>query len=174
MTQSRDLTIFRAYEVCKEFEHLTTELESNQITGAEVTALSENRDKLESFITTLVTIEDEDQIMIDLLAEQIKQAIARKARMEARKKHVRQTLCNVMRLCDIKRITLPNVTISRSKSAPKVVIENEKDFFFDNPHYYHAQEPKLDRKELLEDLKLGLIVDGATLAREETITMRKN
>lgn len=173
MIQSRELTIFRAYEVCKEFEHLTQSLEGGEITGAEVTALAENREKLESFITTLVTIEDEDQIMIDLLAEQIKQAVARKTRMEARKKHVRQTLCNLMRLCDIKRITLPNVTISRTKSAPKVVIENQHDFFCDHPNYFVKQEPKLDKKELLEDLKLGLIVEGAELVREETITVRR-
>lgn len=174
MTQTRDLTIFKAYEVCKEFEHITKELENGEITGAEVTALADNREKLENFITTLVTIEDEDQIMIDLLAEQIKNAVARRKRMEDRKKHVRQTLCNIMRLCDIKRITLPTVTISRSKSTPRVVIENEHDFFFDNPNYYVKQEPKLDKKELLEDLKLGLVVEGAKLVRDETITMRRN
>lgn len=174
MKQSRDMTIFKVYEICKEFEHLAKGLENGAITGAEVTALAENRDSLEGFITTLAAIEQEDQMMVDLLFEQIKQATLRKKRMETRKQHVRQTLCNVMRLCDIKRVTLPNVTISQSKSIPKLVIENEHDFFCDNPHYYQTQEPRLDKKEVIEDLKLGIVIDGAKLVREETIVIRRS
>lgn len=169
----RDIVIYKTYELCKEFVKLKTDLEEKPIGDEELTAITENKDKLEEYMVVLANIEEEDKMLRDVLAEQIKQATLRLKRLDKRNKHVRQTICNVMRICDIKRITMPSVTISKTKSKPSVKIEDQRMFFFDNPHYYIQQEPKLNKKELLNDLKCGIVVDGAELVRDDTIIIRR-
>lgn len=170
---SKQLSIYKIYEVCKDFNELAAKLDERALEEDELTDLVSVEDKMQSLFTSLVTITDEEQRMTDLLDRQIKELTERKKRITNRIQYAKDTLHNAMRVCDITKIKLPMITISRSKTPDKVVIDDETALLCEHPEYFIKQNPKIDKAKLKQDLKCGVAVDGAHLEQGETIVMRK-
>jgi hypothetical protein len=62
---------------------------------------------------------------------------------------------------DLKKITAPDFTVSVRPGTPALVVTSEATI---PQSYWQPREPQLDRLSVLNDLKRGVTVEGATLS----------
>src|SRR6185369_10893877 len=78
----------------------------------------------------------------------------------------RQIAKDVMVELDLKKITAPDFTISIRPGMPALLVLDEAAV---PSIYWEAREPRLNRQELLSDLKGGTEVSGAALSNPEPV-----
>ena len=113
---------------------------------------------------------------MESLAAQIKEAeaamAARRKALEARAEHVREYLMRNMLACEISKIESPYFTLSVRTNPPKVVIDDPEAI----PAEYWRQPaipaPELDKKKLAEEMKAGVVVDGAHMERGSSLSIK--
>ena len=110
---------------------------------------------------------------IDALSAGIKDHIAsiqgRKRRLEGQADMLRAAIGSAMAQADLKRAETACGTVSRRATPAKAVVIEEADI----PAGFWKSEPKLDKRALLDALKSGDDVPGATLSNGgETISIR--
>lgn len=81
-------------------------------------------------------------------------------RLEARASRKRDVALIVMMKADIRKISDPEFTASLRRGAKKVLVDQEDQL---PARYWIAQPARLDRQLLLNDLKAGNAVPGASL-----------
>lgn len=94
----------------------------------------------------------------------------RKARFEQQGDLLRAAVQSAMAAAGMKKLELPQATLTCKAIAPKAIILNEADI---PSKFWKAQDPKLDRKAVLDALKAKEAVAGAELSNGgETIQIR--
>jgi hypothetical protein len=78
-------------------------------------------------------------------------------RAEARRQIARDAMLEV----NVKKITAPDFTASIRPGSPALVVTEEGAI---PPTYWQPRDPRLDRLGLLNDIKRGVVVEGATLS----------
>lgn len=102
----------------------------------------------------------------------IKEMQARKHRFETRIEATRAAIAAAMGRVDLTKMTFPEATLSFKTTPPKVIVTNEVEI---PSKFWVAQAPKLDKKALLDELKDGAVIDGATLSNGgATISIRRS
>jgi hypothetical protein len=99
--------------------------------------------------------------MHEAIDTHVKALQARKARLGNQGDMIRQAILVAMGAAEIKKLELPIATITRKPTAPKAEILNESDI---PSQFWKAQDPKLDRKAVLDALKEKQEVPGAILS----------
>ena len=102
-----------------------------------------------------------DETLAQGLKSRIVDMQQRLARIESTLAKKRQVALAAMEECGIERILEPDFTVSLRLSPPAAVIVNETDI---PEQYWLPQPPKLDKRGILESLKIGTRVAGAELA----------
>jgi hypothetical protein len=102
----------------------------------------------------------EDEAFHGALRTRIGEMRERAARLGLRAERKRQLVADTMAQAELRKITLPDLTISlRPGQAPLVVTEEEA-----VPEtFWRPQAPKLDRQELTTVLRAGESIPGAVL-----------
>lgn len=109
---------------------------------------------------------------VDALTGLVKQYRDRQARLENQSELIRAAIGLAMSMTELKKLELPQATISRKPTPAKAIITEEADV---PPTFFVPQPPKLDKKALLDALKSGQSVPGATLSNgSETIAIRRS
>lgn len=104
---------------------------------------------------------------LDHIAADIRE---RQARFEKRVDADRALIEQAMMVAEIDKIERPTATLSLSRRAPKVEIAEEADI---PAEFWKAAEPKLDKKAVLDALKGGRAVPGASLSNQApSLTVR--
>lgn len=104
------------------------------------------------------------------LQAHIEKMRARRARLEGQADCIRAALSAAMAQAGIKKLELPTATLSRRPVSPGLVVTDEAEI---PAEFWKRGDPKLDRKGLLEAIKSGRIIQGATLSNGgETISIR--
>lgn len=94
----------------------------------------------------------------------------RSARLDAQAETIRAAIQAAMGAAGMKKLELPVATLTCKAVPPKAVIVNEADI---PSKYWKAQDPKLDRKAVLDALKAKESVPGAELSNGgDTIQIR--
>lgn len=106
---------------------------------------------------------------IDQLDETIKRLQERKKIFQNRKNSLKDYVFNAMKFHGISKIEAPEVTISISKNPPSAEVYDERLIPIE---YWKQPAPVLDKKALLEDLKEGVVVQGAALKQTESVRIR--
>lgn len=106
---------------------------------------------------------------IESLDATIKQLQERKKIFQNRKNSLKVYVLSSMKLHGITKIESPECTVSIQKNPPSVEVDEEK---LIPQEYWKQQAPVLDKKALLNDLKEGVIVQGARLKQTESIRIR--
>lgn len=106
------------------------------------------------------------------IAGMMKDLAARKERFAHQGEQIRAALCVAMGMVKLKKLELPQATLSLKSLPAKAVILSEVEipsmFFVD-------QAPKLDKRSVLDALKSGAAVPGAVLSNGgETIAIRRS
>jgi Siphovirus Gp157 len=103
----------------------------------------------------------DDEALAQGLKSRIVDMRQRLARIESTSAKKRQVALTVMEESGLEKIVEPDFTLSLRLSPPAVVIVNETDI----PQCYWLPQPaKLDKRGILEALKIGTRVAGAELA----------
>jgi hypothetical protein len=106
----------------------------------------------------------------DALKARIDDLKARKERLSNQAEHIRTALVVAMGVADLKKLELPQATISRRPTPVTVSLINEADI---PSRFWKPADPKLDKKAVLEALKAKEVVPGATLSNGcETVSIR--
>ena len=122
-------------------------------------------DKVEGIAKVVKSIEAEAKAIKE---EETRLADRRKA-MENRAKQMKQYAEESMRAVGMNRIKGALFTVAIQKNPPSVEVLDEGDI----PEGYWVPQPaKLDKKELLEGLKLGHEIPGATIKQSESLRIR--
>ena len=102
-----------------------------------------------------------EEAMADGLKARVAQMRERLERIETASAKKREVAQAVMEEAGIEKILEPDFTVSLRVAPPGVVVTNEEEI----PEWFWIpQEPKLDRKRILDCLKAGTAVMGASLS----------
>lgn len=105
------------------------------------------------------------------LGDMLRDLATRKERFEMKAAQIRAALCLAMVIADLKKLELPQATISRKATPPKVVIIDETAI---PSRFWKPSDPKLDKRAILETLKEKVEVPGAELSNGgETIAIKR-
>ena len=115
---------------------------------------------LREMIAAVVRSALEDEALASALATRLADMRERLARLEKRADRKRELALTTMTDADIGRLTEPDFTASLRQGAPQLEVTSE-DILPDI--YWKPQPPKVDRQKLLNDLKGGADVAGASL-----------
>lgn len=107
--------------------------------------------------------------MTTALDETIKKLQDRKKAFQNRKERLKEYTLNAMKQHGIEKIECPECTISIQKNPPSAEVYEPKMIPVE---YWKHPEPLLDKKALLEDLKEGVVVQGARLKQTEGVRIR--
>jgi hypothetical protein len=117
---------------------------------------------------------ENDRTLCDALGARIKEMQARQKRIEERIEHKREFAATVMESAGIKKLSLPEATVTLTPRPPRTIITDEAAL---PPAYFTTPDPpapRVDRRKLAEALKYGEDVPGALLANSRpTITIRR-
>jgi Siphovirus Gp157. len=105
------------------------------------------------------------------LAAEIKRLQDKKKAVFKKKQGLKDYLQNSMLAIGIDKIKSAVFNIRFQKNPQSLKFENEEQFmkneFYDN--YFIPQPPKLDKKQMLEDLKNGAVIEGVELQQSESL-----
>jgi len=97
----------------------------------------------------------------EALAGMVKRLAQRRERAEARADRIRAAIADAMAQTDLRKLKLPQATLTIKATPPKAIITDELDI---PTKYLIEQPPKLDKRAVLEALKAGEQVPGAQLS----------
>jgi hypothetical protein len=97
---------------------------------------------------------------------------SRLERLERQEELMRTALLSAMATAGLKKLELPTATITLKATPPSATIISEADI---PPQFWKPQEPKLDKKAVLDALKAKQDVPGAMLSNGgETLQIRNS
>lgn len=106
----------------------------------------------------------------EVLENQVRALKERASRFAAQAERIKSAVFVAMGQAELRKIELPEATLTIRAVPPKVEISNEADV---PARFWKAQDPKLDRKAVLDALKSGELVPGASLSNgSETLAIR--
>lgn len=101
-----------------------------------------------------------DEMMIDAIKARIAGMVARLTRFEDRAAKRRQIVRDEMVEAGLDRLMQPEFTASLRRSSPAVQVIDENAI----PPDYFEMRPHLDKRRLLDEMKSGVEIPGATLS----------
>ena len=132
----------------------------------------EGETNLNEMIAQTVQSLDEDMILEIGLKEIVGALRQRHERIKKRIENKRAAIEQAMLIAERKTMELPTMTITLKDKPAALVVVDESRIPGD---YWQPQDPKLDRKVLLQALKDGQTIDGADLdTGGVSLQMRRN
>jgi hypothetical protein len=107
-----------------------------------------------------------DEALAKGLKGRITEMEDRLTRLQDRAAKRRQIVKDSMVELDLKKLTAPDFTASVRPGMPSLLVLDEKAV---PSIYWEPREPRLNRQELLSELKQGAAITGVTLANPEPI-----
>lgn len=121
---------------------------------------------LNEIIAAILRAALNDEAFADGLKTRIAEMQGRLERLAERASKRRQIAREAMIDADIKKIMAPDLTVSLRLGNPGLTIIDEASI---PATYWTPRTPRLNRQELLSDLKQGRLVAGALLSNPESI-----
>lgn len=105
------------------------------------------------------------------LTAEIKRLQDKKKAVVKKKQGLKDYLQSSMYAVGLRKIQSVPFNIRIQKNTKSLTFDNEEQFmkneFYDN--YFIPQPPKLDKKQMLEDLKNGAVIEGVELQQSESL-----
>jgi hypothetical protein len=131
--------------------------------------------KMKEYFKLIKTIQADESI---IKAEEERLYNRRKA-LENRRESIKNYLESTMLLMNIDKVKTPILTVSMQNNPPSVNVINEMEFkakLFELDgnleEYYIEQEPKLDKKKLLDTIKTGYHFPGVELKQTKGVRIK--
>jgi len=108
----------------------------------------------------------------EALSSLVKSYNDRKSRLENQSEAIRASILMAMSMAELTKLELPQATLSRKRTPPKAIVTSEVDL---PARFYVEQNPKLDKKAVLDALKAGEKIPGAELSNGgESLQLRRS
>jgi hypothetical protein len=131
----------------------------------------EGETELRDAIEDVLAMVTDAEAMSEGLGLKIADMQARQKRYDDRVSFLRTTIEQAMVIGDIKKLELPEATLSLGNRAPKLVVSDES---LIPPAYFKQPDPVLDKKAITDALKAKLTVPGASLGNGSvSLTIRR-
>jgi hypothetical protein len=121
---------------------------------------------LPQLLTTILRAALDDEALANGLKARVAEMEERLGRLRDRAAKRRQIVKETMLEVDLKKLTAPDFTASVRPGLPALTVLDEAAV---PSIYWESREPRLNRSELLSDLKQGAEITGVTLANSEPI-----
>jgi hypothetical protein len=121
---------------------------------------------LHEIVTAIIRSALADEALATGLKGRIADMQGRLDRLQDRASKRRQIAKDVMVELDLKKITAPDFTVSIRPGMPALLVLDEAAV---PSIYWEPREPRLNRQELLSELKEGAEIQGVTLSNPEPV-----
>lgn len=158
---------FKLYELTASYQEVLDQIEegATDLTDTLESISDAVEDKVENIAKLIKTLDAE---AAGIKVEEQRLADGRKSR-ENHAKRLKEFAESAMLQTGQKKIKGPLFTIAIQKNPPSVDVSDES---LIPKSYFIEQAPTLNRKEVLQDLKLGLSVPGAEIKQTESLRIR--
>jgi predicted nuclease with TOPRIM domain len=167
MSHVRSVKKLNLYELSSAYQQIQSMIEDGQ-EGLDDTLESLNdaiEDKAVGYAKVMKNLEAQAKAIKD---EETRLADRRKS-LENNIKRLKVSLEESMVNVGMKRIKTELFSFNIQKNAPSVDVLNEKDI---PAKYFIPQDPQLDKKTILQDLKEGLEIPGVKKKQNESLRIR--
>lgn len=106
---------------------------------------------------------------IEIIKKEIERLSNKRQLLESGKERLKAYLKNEMELLNTNKISTPLFRISIQNNPPAVEVLDIKKI---PENYFKMQDPVLDKKILLQDLKEGLPISGAKIKHSQSLRVR--
>ena len=162
----------KLYELTAEYQSLVDAMEQSEDASTDeglhedLAGILDEIDRKAEYLARVVkTLEAEADAFKSAADELTKKSKARDNRANSIKRYLEESL----RSAGIEKIKGELFTVSIQQNNPSVFVTDEKSIPND---YWIQQEPKLDRRQVLDDLKSGVNIPGAEIQRTQSIRIR--
>jgi hypothetical protein len=167
-------TLATLYDLTDTMRHLLDLAQTGEVDQQVIEETIESMDltnDIERKIEGYAIVMDELKASNERIRNEEKRLAKRRRMQENNYNRMRETLLDQMKLIKINRIKTDKYTVSIRQNAPKLVVQDESEI---PKAYWIEQPPKLDKRLLLNDLKLEDYPDfkGATVVQEESLQIR--
>lgn len=157
------------YEIKREYEVLTSYLEDNDLDKeifkeAFLSIEGSLSDKCENYVKLIKNLEGD----IEAHKGEEKRLNEKRKAMENKVIRLKQTIYEVLKEMKIESLKAGTFSLRIQANGPSVEIVS-LDII---PEVYKSYEMKLDKKGILEDLKLGKLIEGAEIKQSESLRIR--
>ncbi len=157
------------YEIKREYEVLTSYLEDNDLDKEVFKEAFQSiegslSDKCENYVKLIKNLEGD----IEAHKGEEKRLNEKRKAMENKVIRLKQTIYEVLKEMKIESLKAGTFSLRIQANGPSVEIVS-LDII---PEVYKSYEVKLDKKGILEDLKLGKLVAGAEIKQSESLRIR--
>ena len=121
---------------------------------------------LHEIVTAIIRSALTDEALVTGLKCRIADMQGRLDRLQDRASKRRQIAKDVMVELDLKKITAPDFTVSIRPGTPALLMLDEAAV---PSIYWEPREPRLNRQELLSELKEGAEIEGVALSNPEPV-----
>ena len=121
---------------------------------------------LHEIVTAIIRSALTDEALVTGLKCRIGDMQGRLDRLQDRASKRRQIAKDVMVELDLKKITAPDFTVSIRPGTPALLVLDEAAV---PSIYWEPREPRLNRQELLSELKEGAEIEGVVLSNPEPV-----
>ena len=121
---------------------------------------------LHEIVTAIIRSALADEALVTGLKCRIADMQGRLDRLQDRASKRRQIAKDVMVELDLKKITAPDFTVSIRPGTPALLVLDEAAV---PSIYWEPREPRLNRQELLSELKEGAEIEGVVLSNPEPV-----
>jgi hypothetical protein len=130
----------------------------------------EGASDLPQLLTAVLRSRAEDLSLAHALRDRVEEMRARLERLESRAEQKRSLVTTALQEAGIRKLVAPEFTAYLRPSPSKLIVIDDS---LVPAEFWVAQQPRLDRQQLLAALKAGRQVPGAVLANPElTLTVR--
>lgn len=157
------------FKLTENYIKFFTEFENADEITDEMQQMADNlnieiEEKCENYANMIKSLEAD----IDTYKHQEKVFNEKRKTIENKVKWLKQNLQASMKQTGRKKVKTKLFTVSLQKNAPSLEITDEKNI----DDSYYVIERKLNKRELLSDIKEGLIIDGVGIKQSESLRIR--
>ena len=157
----------KLYEIPTLYQQLLDMAEEQDIDFSEALDSLEDafEEKAENIVKIMRTLEAKEKAYKD----EVDRLNAQRKTLNNRVQTLKDYLQENMNVMGKKKVESGLFTVAIQKSPPTLKIDDDK---YIPDGYWIPQPPKLDRKELLQDMKLGEVIEGVEIVQGEHVRIR--
>ena len=162
----------RLYEISDAYRQIEAMLDDETIDETQLlAAIDEVHGELQAKATNIVMFIENLSATADAIKNAETRMATRRKAIENRIEHVKAYVKRCMQGASINKISCPEFTISLRKSPPRVVIDDETAIPISYLRQPEPPPPAPDKKAILADMKLGVVVDGCHMEQGESLVI---
>lgn len=160
---------FKLYELTEMYKNIWDLVEDDEVDLETLeSALGQVEDNIELKVENMAKLVKGIDGNIDMLKAEEKRLAEKRRVLENKQKNIKSYLENQLRVMEIDKVKTPLFTVSLQKNPPSVEILDENKI----PEQFKKVTYTVVKKDILEALKNGQVIEGATIKQGKSLRIR--